>query len=186
LLPIRYLGDTILGNRMQDQKGNIGVIVSFVIVVGLIGLVIYSLMHKPVKENPLEGIKSGEVSQQAQSGEQVQGQPQEQKQLSNKQNNMEKIAKIGDTLIMNYTGRFTDGKTFDSNVDPKFGHVTPFEFKLGAGQVIKGWDEGLVGMKVGEKKVLTVPPEKGYGPNDYNGIPGGSTLIFDVELVGIK
>ncbi len=88
---------------------------------------------------------------------------------------------------MNYTGRLENGTVFDSNVDPKFGHVTPFEFKLGAGMVIKGWDEGLVGMKIGEKKTLTIPPEKGYGATGAgNAIPPNATLIFDVELVGIK
>lgn len=168
---------------MKDQKGNIGVIVSFVIVVGLIGAVIYSLMNKPTKVDPLEGINKidGTMNNQANLKE-------DEKDINNspKNNNMEQIAKNGDTLVMNYTGRFTNGTVFDSNVDPKFNHVEPFEFKLGAGMVIKGWDEGLVGMKIGEKKTLTVPPEKGYGPNDYSGIPGGSTLIFDVELVGIK
>lgn len=100
--------------------------------------------------------------------------------------NMEKVSKNGDVLVMNYTGRFVDGKVFDSNVDPKFNHVEPFEFTLGAGMVIKGWDEGLLGMKIGEKKTLTISPDKAYGPNDYHGIPGNSTLIFDVELLGIK
>lgn len=173
---------------MQNQKGNIGVIVSFIIVVLVIGLVIYSLMNRPTKEDPLEGIKKGEISENSQQSNPGQANPvvRDESLSNNNKNNMEQIAKNGDTLVMNYTGRFTDGKVFDSNVDPKFGHVTPFEFKLGAGMVIKGWDEGLVGMKVGEKKVLTVPSEKGYGPNDYAGIPGGSTLIFDVELVGIK
>lgn len=167
---------------MKNQKGNIGVIVSFFVVVGIIGLVIYSLMHKPIKVDPLEGIGSVSNIQ-----EPIPSEPKTTvEDVSTSKNNMEQIAKNGDTLVMNYTGRFTDGKVFDSNVDPKFNHVEPFEFTLGAGQVIKGWDEGLVGMKVGEKKTLTVPPEKGYGPNDYHGIPGGSTLIFDVELVGIK
>ncbi|HAE36481.1 MAG: hypothetical protein UR85_C0005G0011 [Candidatus Nomurabacteria bacterium GW2011_GWF2_35_66] len=168
---------------MQNQKGNIWVIVAFIIVAGLIGLVIYSLMNKTTKVDPLEGIKSGDVSEQLQANEEP---IKKEGQLLNKQKNMEQISKNGDTLVMNYTGRFVDGKVFDSNVDPKFGHVEPFEFQLGAGRVIKGWDEGLLGMKIGDKKTLTVPPEKGYGPNDYNGIPGGSTLIFDVELVGIK
>lgn len=154
------------------KKENIGVIVSFIIVVGLIGLAVYSLMHKPITVDPLEGIKGTDNS--------VTGEP------STSQNTMDKVAKNGDTLVMNYTGRLTDGTVFDSNVDPKFSHVTPFEFNLGAGQVIKGWDEGLLGMKVGEKKTLTIPPEKGYGSQAQGPIPANSTLIFDVELVGIK
>lgn len=154
------------------KKENIGVIVSFIIVVGLIGLAVYSLMHKPITVDPLEGIKGTNNSAL--------------EQPSTSQNTMDTVAKNGDTLVMNYTGRLTDGTVFDSNVDPKFSHVTPFEFKLGAGQVIKGWDEGLLGMKVGEKKTLTIPPEKGYGAQAQGPIPANSTLIFDVELVGIK
>lgn len=102
-------------------------------------------------------------------------------------NNMEeKISKAGDVLVMNYTGRLKNGTIFDSNILPEFNHVTPFEFTLGAGQVIQGWDEGLLGMKVGEKKTLVIPPEKGYGDRAVSVIPANSTLIFEVELVGIK
>lgn len=96
------------------------------------------------------------------------------------------VAKVGDKVVMNYTGRLENGTVFDSNTDPKFGHVEPFTFTLGAGQVIAGWDKGIVGMKVGEKKTLTIPPEDGYGPNGYGPIPPNATLIFDVELVGIN
>ncbi|OGI47075.1 hypothetical protein A2121_00300 [Candidatus Nomurabacteria bacterium GWB1_40_6] len=95
-------------------------------------------------------------------------------------------AKAGDIVAMNYTGRLQDGTVFDSNVDPKFQHVEPFTFTLGAGQVIAGWDEGIVGMKVGEKKTLVIPPSKAYGPNDYGPIPGNSTLTFEVELLAIN
>ena len=109
------------------------------------------------------------------------------KLIINKDKNMEQIAKNGDILVMNYTGKLSNGTAFDSNVDPKFGHVQPFQFTLGAGQVIKGWDEGLLGMKVGEKKTLTIPPEKAYGVSGIgNTIPPNATLIFDVELVAIK
>jgi FKBP-type peptidyl-prolyl cis-trans isomerase len=96
-------------------------------------------------------------------------------------------AQAGDTVSMNYTGRLQNGTVFDSNVDPKFNHVQPFVFTLGAGQVIPGWDKGIVGMKVGEKKTLTIPPEDGYGAVGRPPIiPPNSTLIFDVELLSIK
>lgn len=97
-----------------------------------------------------------------------------------------RTAQVGDVVSVNYTGRLEDGTVFDSNVDPQFGHVEPFVFPLGIGQVIKGWDEGIVGMKVGEKKTLVVPPEKGYGENAVGPIPANSTLIFDVEVLEIK
>jgi FKBP-type peptidyl-prolyl cis-trans isomerase FkpA len=97
------------------------------------------------------------------------------------------VVKTGDTVAMNYTGRLEDGTVFDSNVDPNFGHVVPFEFTLGAEQVIAGWDKGIVGMKVGEKKTLTIPPEDGYGAMGAGDrIPPNATLIFDVELLAIK
>ena len=96
------------------------------------------------------------------------------------------VAKVGDVVSMNYTGRLENGTVFDSNVDPKFNHVQPFDFTLGAGQVIAGWDKGIVGMKVGEKKTLTIPPADGYGANGQGPIPPNSTLIFDVELLAIK
>ena len=99
----------------------------------------------------------------------------------------EKVAKVGDIVSMNYTGKLVDGTAFDSNVNPKFNHVEPFEFTLGAGQVIPGWDKGIVGMKVGEKKTLSIPPEDAYGASGIPGvIPANATLNFDVELVGIK
>jgi FKBP-type peptidyl-prolyl cis-trans isomerase len=88
---------------------------------------------------------------------------------------------------MNYTGKLLNGTTFDSNVDPKFNHVTPFEFTLGAGMVIRGWDEGLVGMKVGEKRILTIPSDMGYGARGAGAsIPPNAALVFEVELLKIK
>ncbi len=97
------------------------------------------------------------------------------------------LSKPGDVLSMNYTGMLLDGTKFDSNVDPKFGHVQPFEFRLGAGMVIKGWDQGLVGMKVGEKRRLTIPADMAYGSRGAGAsIPPNSALIFDVELLNIK
>lgn len=98
-----------------------------------------------------------------------------------------RVAKVGDVVSMNYTGRLENGTVFDSNVDPKFNHVKPFDFTLGAGQVIPGWDKGIVGMKVGQKKTLTILPVDAYGVNGVPGaIPPNATLIFDVELLAIK
>ena len=96
-------------------------------------------------------------------------------------------AKAGDTVAMNYTGTLEDGTAFDSNIDPKFNHVQPFIFTLGAGQVIKGWDIGVDGMKTGEQRKLEINPEYAYGAAGAGGvIPPNAKLTFTVELIGIK
>ena len=95
-------------------------------------------------------------------------------------------ANLGDTVFVNYTGKLVDGTVFDSNVDPAFNHVEPLSFTLGAGQVIPGWEKGIVGMKVGEKRNLQIPPEEAYGEAGIGPIPPNATLIFDVELLAVK
>src|SRR5512146_80938 len=95
--------------------------------------------------------------------------------------------KTGQTCVMHYTGWLYEngkkGKKFDSSVD----RGQPFEFQIGRGQVIKGWDEGVATMKVGGKRTLVIPPDLGYGSRGAGGaIPPNATLLFDVELLGVK
>ena len=101
-----------------------------------------------------------------------------------KQGEGEEAAKNGDTVSVQYEGRLQDGTVFDSS----YKREEPFSFTLGLRQVIEGWEKGIAGMKVGEKRTLTIPPELGYGDEGTPGgpIPPNATLIFDVELVGIK
>lgn len=93
------------------------------------------------------------------------------------------VAVAGKTASVHYTGWLENGKKFDSSVD----RGQPFSFPLGAGRVIKGWDEGVQGMKVGGKRKLTIPSDLGYGSRGAGGvIPPNATLIFDVELLGVR
>ena len=109
------------------------------------------------------------------------------------------VAKTGDTVDMNYTGKLADGTVFDSNTDPKFSYkdpssgkemhyLVPFSFTIGAGQVIKGWDVGVAGMKVGEERTLEIEPDYAYGASGAGGgvIPPNATLTFDVQLLKIE
>ena len=99
------------------------------------------------------------------------------------ENECERKAAHGDKLSMHYRGTLENGKQFDASYD----RGTPFNFDFGAGRVIKGWDQGLIDMCPGDKRKLTIPPHLGYGDRGAGGvIPGGATLIFEVELLEIK
>ncbi len=156
--------------QTDNKKNMIVWVVLVLLVIG--GLVFVSIKNKNSKEEVTEnttmensnGVKITVVSEGA-------GEP----------------AKAGDTVSMNYTGRLENGTVFDSNVLPEFNHVEPFMFTLGAGQVIKGWDIGVDGMKVGEKRTLEINSEFAYGATGAgNVIPPNAKLVFEVELVAIK
>jgi FKBP-type peptidyl-prolyl cis-trans isomerase len=150
----------------MENKKNMNIILAVVICLVLVGVLIFISINNKVNMAP-NNVASNIPTDTNTVGE-------------------GEVAKAGDVVSMNYTGRLENGTVFDSNVDPKFNHVQPFEFTLGAGQVISGWDKGIVGMKVGEKKTLTIPPEDGYGASGQGPIPPNATLIFDVELLAIK
>lgn len=91
-------------------------------------------------------------------------------------------AVVGKRVTVHYVGTLLDGTQFDASRE----HGEPFSFTLGRGQVIQGWDQGVVGMRVGGKRKLVVPPELGYGARGFPGvIPGNATLVFEVELLGV-
>jgi len=90
-------------------------------------------------------------------------------------------SKAGDAVTVNYTGKLTNGKQFDTSIGRG-----PFTVHVGMGEVIKGWDQGLTGVKKGEKLKLTIPPELGYGSKDLGEIPPNSTLVFIIDVLDVK
>lgn len=92
------------------------------------------------------------------------------------------VATVGDAVTVHYVGTLVDGKVFDSSRD----RGVPFTFNLGAGEVIRGWDEGVAGMRIGGVRKLIIAPDFAYGPNARGPIPANSVLIFEVELLGVE
>lgn len=158
---------------MKEEKSNLFVsIIIFLAVVAV--LVLITINKEPVD---MEGEKNMQNTQQIEGVK-----------ITILKEGTGDIAKQGDTVSVNYTGKFTDGTAFDSNVDPKFNHVEPLIFTIGAGQVIKGWDVGVLGMKEGEKRMLEISPEYAYGSAGAGGgvIPPNATINFEVELLQIN
>ena len=171
--------------------------VSFVLVIAVVAILVYiTISKKSDVVVDFAGGPNGQYTEQNINMQQQGEQPKVEEKNISTQKGVQIIVlregsgnpvKAGDTVAMNYTGSLTNGTVFDSNVDPNFKHVEPFVFTLGAGRVIKGWDIGVSGMKLGEKRKLVIDPEFGYGANGAGAsIPPNATLNFEVELIGIK
>ena len=177
------------------QKGKMNIVISVIILIVVIAILVFITINNKQKSVPVDstiGDNTGNTMQDNTMQDNTTTQPASAADAQGVKITVIKqgtgpVAKDGDTVSMNYTGTLADGTVFDSNIDPKFQHVEPFEFTLGAGQVIKGWDVGVAGMKVGEKRTLVIQPDYAYGSTGAGGvIPPNAVLTFDVELMAIK
>ena len=147
------------------------------LVIGILVLVVFAYFIFG-----LNGGSSASQQSSAQPSPQAMGATTDKLQIVDEKIGTGEAVKRGDTVEINYVGTLTNGTKFDASAD----HGGPFTTQIGVGQVIKGWDEGVIGMKVGGKRKLTIPPSLGYGAQAVGSIPANSTLIFQIELVGIK
>jgi len=155
-------------------------IIYFLIVLIVIAFLVFITINKKGEPVNLQTVKTEQKN--IQNKQQIKG-----VKITILKNGTGDTVKKGDTVFMNYTGTLADGTVFDSNVNPKFKHVRPFVFTIGVGQVIKGWDIGIIGMKVGEKRILKISPAYAYGSVGAGGIiPPNATISFEVELLQIK
>ena len=173
---------------MESKK----VIIIAVIAVVVIGLVAYAMNRQAKNSLDTLAQNTSHVDVQKMLAEKAQGSAVEAVNPNNQTKMKIEIlkqgagveSKNGDTLTVNYTGILENGTKFDSSLNPG---RDPFVFTVGVGQVIKGWDQGMVGMKVGEQRKLTIPSDLGYGASGAgNSIPPNATLIFVVDLLKIN
>jgi FKBP-type peptidyl-prolyl cis-trans isomerase len=162
----------------EENKFNIFSFLGYFVVVGIVTFgLIYFLKSKVVEIAPQN------VSAIAESTPIVENIDVEELKIEDLVVGTGEEAIAGKTISVHYTGTLTNGTKFDSSKD----RGEPFEFTLGAGQVIKGWDQGFAGMKIGGQRKLTIPSSLGYGEQGAGGvIPPNATLIFEVELLGVK
>lgn len=147
-----------------------------VVLVALIGLLILSTFNENLGKPPAEETQDEEISAP------VEAEDVEEFVIEILEEGDGEEAKAGDMLTVHYTGRLLDGQVFDSSHD----RGEPFMFVLGEGRVIQGWEEGLEGMKIGEKRLLTIPSHMGYGEMGSGNIPPNAGLEFEVEMLNIE
>jgi len=155
--------------------------IALIIIILVIIIILSAFLIKKYAFKKSLDLTSKEMPENQSQGQKVQ---QSEMKIETLKQGAGKVAENGNIVSVHYTGTLKNGTKFDSSLDRE----APFNFKLGAGQVIEGWDLGVVGMKIGETRKLIIPPEFGYGSQDIgNGlIPPNSTLIFTVELLEIK
>lgn len=155
------------------------ILITIIIIAGIFAAGDYYIKHHSPSVSNQENIETKSEAPIA-----SQTMPEKKLEVKTTQEGTGEPAKNNDKISVHYTGTLENGTKFDSSLD----RGQPFEFTLGAGQVIKGWDEGILGMKVGEKRQLIIPPDLGYGATGTPGgpIPPNATLIFDVEMLKIN
>ncbi len=172
----RFIKIRILANHIYMAKNYI---IGAVIIVIVLSIAVYFQIQDNKKTYEELGINKNQNMEENQNQN---ANPSEELKMEVLKEGTGEAAKNGDTVSVHYVGTLQDGTKFDSSID----RGTPFSFTLGAGQVIKGWDLGILGIKVGEKRKLTIPSDLAYGAQGYGPIPGGATLIFEVELLSIN
>lgn len=155
------------------------IIIAFIVLAVLILGSYYLLKKMPTNINQTTSLSEEQVNLSSSSSTQ----PETKLKIEDLKIGQGKEVKGGDVITVHYLGKLTNDQKFDSSYDRN----QPFETQIGVGQVIQGWDEGLLGLKVGGKRKLTIPPELGYGEQGAGAaIPPNSTLIFEIELISIK